>query len=98
MVAWPSGQKPSFFSLEEVGVQVEIRRGYFQVFSSFIVFLPFGFLLLILTADPVSFARFSRKRISSLFYKAGELLRGKSSGSSKLSFPCLNFGSRFVMS
>ena len=29
-------------------------------------FLPFGFLLLILTADPVSFARFLRKRISGL--------------------------------
>ena len=35
------------------------------VFFSFIVFLPFGFLLFILTADPVSFARFLRKRISS---------------------------------
>ena len=30
-----------------------------------IVFLPFGFLLFILTADPVSFARFLRKHISS---------------------------------
>ena len=29
-------------------------------------FLPFGFLLFILTAYPVSFARFLRKRISSL--------------------------------
>ena len=35
-------------------------------FFSFIVFLPFGFLLFILTADLVSFARFLRKRISSL--------------------------------
>ena len=34
-------------------------------FFSFIVFLPFGFLLFILTADPLSFARFLRKRISS---------------------------------
>ena len=30
-------------------------------FLSFIVFLPFGFLLFILTADPVSFARFFAK-------------------------------------
>ena len=35
-------------------------------FFTFIVFLPFGFLLFILTADLVSFARFLRKRISSL--------------------------------
>ena len=35
-------------------------------FLSFIVFLPFGFLLFILTADPFSFARFLRKRISSI--------------------------------
>ena len=33
-------------------------------FFSFIVFLPFGFLLSILTADPVNFARFLRKCIS----------------------------------
>ena len=37
--------------------------------SSFIVFLPLGFLLFILTADPVSFARFLRKRISSILTK-----------------------------
>ena len=37
-------------------------------FFSFIVFLPFGFLLFILTADPFSFARFLRKRISSLIW------------------------------
>ena len=43
----------ALFSLEEVGMQVQI------------VFLPFGFLLFILTADPVSFERFLRKRISS---------------------------------
>ena len=36
-----------------------------SVFFSFIVFLPFGFLLFILTADPFSFARFLRKRIFS---------------------------------
>ena len=34
-------------------------------FFSFIVFLPLGFLLFILTADTFSFARFLRKRISS---------------------------------
>ena len=43
----------------------EVLRGYFRFFFSFIVFLPFGFLLFILTADPVSFARFFRKHISS---------------------------------
>ena len=37
-------------------------------FFSFITFLPFGFLLFILTADPVIFARFLRKRISSKRY------------------------------
>ena len=36
-----------------------------SVFFSFIVFSHFGFLLFILTADPFSFARFLRKRISS---------------------------------
>ena len=41
-----------------------------SIFFSFIVFLPFGFLLFILTADPVSFARFLRKRISSTTVKA----------------------------
>ena len=34
------------------------------------VFQPFGFLLFILTADPVGFARFLRKRISSTTVKA----------------------------
>ena len=53
----------ALFSLEEVGVQVRIPA---QFFFSFIVFLPFGFLLFILTADPFSFARFLRKRISSM--------------------------------
>ena len=37
----------------------------FFFFFSFIVLLPFRFLLFIFTADPVSFARFLRKRISS---------------------------------
>ena len=59
--------KALFFSPEEVGMQVQILAWYLPVFFSFIVFLPFGFLLFILTADPVSFARFLRKRISSLF-------------------------------
>ena len=51
--------------LEEVGVQVQIPAWLLPVFFSFIVFLPFGFLLFIPTDDPVSFARFLRKRISS---------------------------------
>ena len=60
--------KALLFSLEEVEVQVQIPAWLLPVFLflfSFIVFLPFGFLLFILTADPVSFARFVRKRISS---------------------------------
>ena len=44
------------------------------IFFSFIVFLPSGFLLFILAADPVSFARFLRKRISSLSLSKNENL------------------------
>ena len=56
-------------SLEEVGVQLGSNPGVStSIFFSFIVFLPFGFLLFILTADPVSFARFLRKRISSFMH------------------------------
>ena len=58
--------KTALFLPEEVGMQVQIPAWHLPVFFSFIVFLPFGFLLFILTADPVSFARFLRKRISSL--------------------------------
>ena len=74
-VKWCSGRmaewlKAILFSLEEVEVQVQIPAWLallpiFLLLFSFIVFLPFGFLLFILTADPVSFARFLRKRISS---------------------------------
>ena len=46
------------------------RRGYFFFFSFFL----FGFLLFILTADPVSFARSLLKRISSFRGKQGALL------------------------
>ena len=57
------------FSLEEVGVQLGSNPSVStSIFFSFIVFLPFGFLLFILTADPVSFARFLRKRISSFMH------------------------------
>ena len=55
----------ALFLLEEVGMRVQIPAWQPPFFFSFIVFLPFGFLLFILTADPFSFARFSRKRISS---------------------------------
>ena len=50
----------ALFSPEEVGMQVQILPWLPPVFLFFslIVFLPSGFLLLILTADPVSFARF----------------------------------------
>ena len=57
--------KAALFSPEEVGMQVQIPAWHLPVFFSFIVFLPFGFLLFIVSADPVSFARFLRKRISS---------------------------------
>ena len=65
----------AFFSLEAVGVLVQIPAWLppFCVLSSF--FLPFGFLLFILTADPVSFARFLRKRISSLCFLMGAWTR-----------------------
>ena len=53
------------FSLEDVGMQVQ-NQAWLLPFFCFIVLLPFGFLLFILTADPVSFARFLRKHISSL--------------------------------
>ena len=53
------------FSLEEVGVQLGSSPGVStSIFSVFHRFLPFGFLLFVLTADPVSSARFLRKRIS----------------------------------
>ena len=51
--------KAGLFSLEEVGMQVQIPAWQLPVF-----FLPFRFLLSSLTAGPVSFARFLRKRIS----------------------------------
>ena len=57
--------KAILFSPEEVGMQVQIPAWHLSVFFSFIVFLPFGSLLFILTADLVSFARSLRKRISS---------------------------------
>ena len=43
----------SLFVLEEVGVQVQTDpTGLIPVFFAFIVFLPFGLFLFILTADP----------------------------------------------
>ena len=63
------------FSLEEVGVQLDSYPGVATSFFFFHRFLlPFGFLLFILTADLVSFARFLRKRISSFRGKQGALL------------------------
>ena len=57
------------FSLEEVGVQLGSNPGVStSIFFSFIVFLPFGFLLFILTVDPVSLERFLRKRVSSFMH------------------------------
>ena len=48
-------------------MQVQILPWLPLFFFFFMVFLPSGFLLLILTADPVSFARFLLKRISNKF-------------------------------
>ena len=62
MAQW---SRTALLSLEEVGMQVQIAAWLLPVFFSFIVFLPLGFLLFIPTDDPVSFARFLRKRISS---------------------------------
>ena len=64
-VDWCSGR----IELEEVGVQIQILACLLPLlfyYYSFILFLPFGFLLFILTADPVSFTSFLRERISSL--------------------------------
>ena len=66
----------ALFSLEEVGMRVQIPPWHLSVFFSFIVFLPFGFLLFILTADPFSFARFLRKCISSNIHKQVRISTG----------------------
>ena len=63
MAQW---SEAALLTLEDVGVQVGILVWQFAFFFSFIAFLPFGFLLFIPTADPVSFARLLQKRISSL--------------------------------
>ena len=39
------------FRWRKLGCRFKSRRGYFQFLFSLIVFLPFGFLLFILTAD-----------------------------------------------
>ena len=68
VVAWPGGQRPHLFAGGSSGATgFHPRRVYFNFFF-FHRFLPFGFLLFILTADPVSFARFLRKRISSFMH------------------------------
>ena len=58
VVAWPSGQKAHFFRGGSPGAGSNLFHRFFR-------FLPFGFLLFILTADTVSFARFLRKLIPS---------------------------------
>ena len=74
MAEWPSGQRPSiFFRWRKLGCRFKSRCGYFRVLlflSSF--FYPLPFSLFILTADPVSFARFLGKRISS--YKVSQVV------------------------
>ena len=74
-------------SLVEVGMRAQIPAWRLLAFFSFIVFLPLSFLLFILTADPFSFARFLRKRISSLLYirvKLDERNTSSSSGDIRL--------------
>ena len=56
----------ALFSPEDVGVQVQIPVWLLPLFFFFHLFFTLWLLLFILTADPVSFARFLRKRISSL--------------------------------
>ena len=65
------------WSLEEVGVQLYSYPG---VATSFFFFFLFSFLLFILTADPVSFARSLLKRISSFkpYVKITNLGAGRS--------------------
>ena len=67
MVAWPSGQKSHFFrgGCPGAGSNLGVAVSIFFFFHLFFRFLPFGFLLFILTSHPVSFARFLRKLISS---------------------------------
>ena len=67
VVAWPSGQKAHFFrgGSPGAGSNLGVAGSIFFFFHRFFRFLPFDFLLFILTADPVSFARFLRKLISS---------------------------------
>ena len=66
VVAWPGGQRPHFFAGGSWGATACLLP-----FFSFIVFLPFGFLLFILTADPVSFARFCENVFLVLCTKIG---------------------------
>ena len=54
----------TFFAGGSWGASLNPGVATSNFFFSFIVFLPFGFLLFILTADPVSFVRFLQKRIS----------------------------------
>ena len=78
------------FSLEVVEGQLGFNPAMATFFFfSFIFFLLFGFLLFILTADPVSFARFLRKRISSIKKPLKELqithyLRSSKNGGSEV--------------
>ena len=78
----------ALFSLEEVGMRVQIPAWQPPFFFSFIVFLPFGFLLFILTADPVSFARFFRKHISSRGGTITAILYEEKKGTSGLRKTC----------
>ena len=70
--------KAALSSLEEVLDARSNPRLATSFFFSFIVFLPFGFLLFILAADPFSFARFLRKRISSYRLLSLKLIIGLS--------------------
>ena len=62
VVPWPGGQRPHFLTGGSWSAGSNPRVATSILFFFVIVFLPFGFL----TTDHVSFARFLRKRISSL--------------------------------
>ena len=74
-VQWSHGPvvRGRTFSLEEVGVQLCSNPGVSTSICFFLssFFLPFGFLLFILTADPVSFARFCENVFLVLCTKIG---------------------------
>ena len=71
MDAWPSGQKSHFFSLEEVGVQIQITAWLLPVFIFFNRIFTLRLFTVYSHCGPVSLERFLRKRISSQHWSSG---------------------------